>query len=717
MEEFLTMVNYQNKCYNFVGFLSTNSLHQNIFGSAKQDPFKSFEVFDLSKNYFHQLNVWTNSCRLRFMPEFISCIILIVIFNLYTYLLISNNQVMVDFSKVDSFTQFLLYLYAGWVVVLNLGTIFNLVFTSLSGRKSSIAWYQISNILMIVTTVLLFFDVENLFGKKSDGVSDAIYLIRVVIIILNNFLVWTMLISILLNFEEIGPLISLLYMMIQLLLKYLLIYAVSIICFSAIFTSIFFESSSYYSSFSRSIIELFGSFVNTFNTGGFYNYKYFGQILVMLYVTISAIMLINLLIALLTSAYDKLILEVQSSYISILISNYKKFKWNKEYGFLIFVCTPFNFFNAIFGTFLCCINNPLKRESFSNTICKIYFLFYFGVMLLFDFIYSLVLIPLCYIKGIYVSLSFNSSLEIKFVWKLLYFLKWLFLGLFFVIFCYYRDVYYKWKTVFEDIVVLESKTLYRISNFINKQEIVFFLNFIHSLSISKLEIHILFLEYLLFEDQFMTDHAARNNAKTNYLKILRNQTSNLAKIKDKETNNFLIQSVKYMEEEGNELKKNTEKRMSYIKKNLIIIEIMENFIIDDGNDIYVDIEKLKMLLPQSCNIDKNYIKKIIYTNIKLINKAINKMKKEKKVVNQYYLLNQNLNAALDLDKDIDREILKAYNNKVVEGNKAEIVDYKEKKQASENHYEKLLNIMNSIKNNIKGVLDEKSKDLESKIKS
>jgi len=714
MEEFLTMVNYQNKCYNFVGFLSTNSLHQNIFGSAKQDPFKSFDVFDLSKNYFHQLNVWTNSCRLRFMPEFLSCIILIVIFNLYTYLLISNNQVMVDFSKENSFTQFLLYLYAGWVLVLNFGTIFNLAFTSLSGRKSSIAWYQISNILMIVTTVLLFFDVENLLGKKSDGVGDAIYLIRVVIIILNNFLVWTMLISILLTFEEIGPLISLLYMMITLLLKYLLIYLVMIICFSAIFTSIFFESSSNYSTFSSSIIQLFGSFVNTFDTSGFYNYNYFGQILVMLYVTLSAIMLINLLIALLTQAYDKLILQVESSYISILISNYKKFKWDKQYGFLIFVCTPFNFFNAIFGTFLCCLNNPVKRESFSNTISKFYFLFYFAVMLIFDFLYSLVLIPLCYIKGIYVSLSFNSSLEIGFVWKLLYFLKWLFLGLFFIIFCYYRDVYYKWATVFVDIKVQESKTFFRISNFINKEEIIFFLNFIHSLSISKLEIHNLFLEYLLFEAN-ITEKDKENNARTNYVTSVKNATQSITWVKKGEMNNFLVQSVKYMDEEEN--KNNSEKTFRYIKKNLIIIEIMENFIIDDGNDINVDIEKLKMLLPQSCNIDKNYIKKIIYTNIKLINKAINKMKKEKKVVKQYYLLNKNLNAALDLDKDIDREILKAYNNKVVEGNKAEIVDYKEKKQASENHYEKLLNIMNSIKNNIKGVLDEKSKDLESKIKS
>ena len=80
------------------------------------------------------------------------------------------------------------------------------------------------------------------------------------------------------------------------------------------------------------------------------------------------------------------------------------------------------------------------------------------------------------------------------------------------------------------------------------------------------------------------------------------------------------------------------------------------------------------------------------------------------------MLNKTLNAALELDKDIDKEIAKAYNTKVLENNK-EILDKKEKKQATENHYEKLLLTMNSIKDNMKGVLDKKSKELESKIKS
>jgi len=259
----------------------------------------------------------------------------------------------------------------------------------------------------------------------------------------------------------------------------------------------------------------------------------------------------------------------------------------------------------------------------------------------------------------------------------------------------------------------DTKTINRINNFINKQEIIYFLNFIHSLNIRQLEIHNLFLEYLLFEDQVTSDESERTKVKSQYLKTLREASATVTRKTGGNAASLLIQSEKFTDAEGNVVK-NSEKKLSYTKKNIIIIEILENFLIDDGKEnIYVDIEKLKMLLPQSCNIDKNYIKKIIYTNIKLINKAVNKLKKEKKASNQYYLLNKTLNAALELDRDIDREIAKAYNTKVLENLKKEgNID-----GIGQNHYEQLLTTMNSIKHEIKTVLDTKSKELELKIKS
>jgi hypothetical protein len=45
-----------------------------------------------------------------------------------------------------------------------------------------------------------------------------------------------------------------------------------------------------------------------------------------------------------------------------------------------------------------------------------------------------------------------------------------------------------------------------------------------------------------------------------------------------------------------------------------MIQILENFLIDDGSDNYiVDIQKFKMLLPKTWHIDDRYIKRLVFT--------------------------------------------------------------------------------------------------------
>ena len=68
-------------------------------------------------------------------------------------------------------------------------------------------------------------------------------------------------------------------------------------------------------------------------------------------------------------------------------------------------------------------------------------------------------------------------------------------------------------------------------------------------------------------------------------------------------------------------------RMHYII--IRLIEILENFLIDDGTDNFiVDIEKLKMLLPKTMNINNSYIKRILHTDINSLAKAVNKLKQK-----------------------------------------------------------------------------------------
>ena len=66
-----------------------------------------------------------------------------------------------------------------------------------------------------------------------------------------------------------------------------------------------------------------------------------------------------------------------------------------------------------------------------------------------------------------------------------------------------------------------------------------------------------------------------------------------------------------------------------------------------------------MLLPLSLNIDNYYIKRLLYTDINSLNKAVNKLRSKKNLFLQYTLLNKIVQTAIRLDKGIDSEIIKS----------------------------------------------------------
>ena len=96
----------------------------------------------------------------------------------------------------------------------------------------------------------------------------------------------------------------------------------------------------------------------------------------------------------------------------------------------------------------------------------------------------------------------------------------------------------------------------------------------------------------------------------------------------------------------------------YLKRNLILIEILDNFVI---NDNIVDIVKMKMLLPQWLTISDDYYSRLVYTNILIINKAIDQLNLERYTEMQFQLMNKVKTKLLDLDSTIDKEIRKNKN--------------------------------------------------------
>jgi len=85
-------------------------------------------------------------------------------------------------------------------------------------------------------------------------------------------------------------------------LNFLIIFACWLVCCAAIFTAIFYDTNEYYESFSVSLTSLFSASLSVYSNN-FVKLEPLGSIMLSIFVIISAVMLINLLIALLTEAF------------------------------------------------------------------------------------------------------------------------------------------------------------------------------------------------------------------------------------------------------------------------------------------------------------------------------------------------------------------------------------------------------------------------------
>lgn len=672
------------------GFLAASSMHRYLDSNTKiSDPFNSFDTLDVTKNYFYQLVVWTNSCSLRYWPESLSTIFLIAIYNFFIYFLVKRGQTMNSFVYLDKDLQYLLTIYIVWVACINLNIINLIIFSIRSGRKFSLDLLGYLEITMLFSAFALlldskritkeyintdltnvFSDLTNMlvvpmsksFGvQKADFSGNASYLFRVICLAINDVLVWMRITGILLTFKDIGPLIRMIYLMSILLLKNLIIFGLYLTCCSALFTAIFNKHSDQFKDFSTTTITLIGGFINNFDTNKFDSniYQNFGALAIIVYICISGVLLINLLIALLSNVYENLNVLVDASHRSVLINFYRKYRWDEENGYMIFLTTPINIINFLVFPFSLCFAKGKNKIAFNNYICRIYYiLFYFPCIFIIFVFYSFIIIPFCYLKGIINVIGNLVNLKIKKFLKFVKIIKWIFFGIFFLIYIYFRDMFYMIKSVFYKVANKEAITN-RIKKYIKPDEVVVFLKFIHSRNSEEPnDIHSLFMDYLIFEQHVKAESDDRLKEKAEYMTKLHSAIKN---VQDKNNGKNSNSKGSIIVSLNNKKNSKFESHISsnYIKKNLIIIEILEKFLVDLGsNSGVIDIDKLKMLLPKSMNINNAYIKRLLHTDVASLNKAVNKLRSKKNLFLQYQLLNKIVQTAIRLDKEIDSEILK-----------------------------------------------------------
>ena len=124
---------------------------------------------------------------------------------------------------------------------------------------------------------------------------------------------------------------------------------------------------------------------------------------------------------------------------------------------------------------------------------------------------------------------------------------------------------------------------------------------------------------------------------------------------------------------------------------------------------------MKMILPNTVYINNDYIKRLKYTNIANIQRALNKKKKKKNAFMENKLLNKMVGAVIRLNKAFDGENVDPLQNE--EERKKNKFDLEETEDDFYTVYNSILNNMtNELKQTIKK-MEMKTKENEIKVKA
>jgi len=680
------------------------------------NPFEVFTSIDFNKTYFHQLSLYKESCSLRFYQESITTILLIVIYNLYLFFIVNYNEIMYNINELPKRDKILLIIYICWCCIIVLNIPLQIIYCRLSGkRKFSIDFWNCIEIALAISSFLTLVDTQKLFPNydefgniiPSNGKNDTAFIIKATILSINDIFVWLRITGILLTYKEFGPLIRMIYLLSIVTAKYLVIYLIILIACATIYTTLFYKASFQYQSYSITFTTLFQGYLNNSKYQYFDYYKKFGAILCIIFVIFGGLILVNMLIILLSNEYAKLSNIVSASHRSVLIKYYKRNKWDRKYGYIILLSTPINIISLLVIPIhlFCYRKNKAKKnkefkfminnenynktidhitnnnsdnsdiskmiipniedneidknnekndeakeqdELFNKIVSGIYFIiFYFPVIFIIEAFCSFFFIPFAYLAGIICSISISNKTSYKdYLYQFLLFLSWLILGLFVCIYRYFIDLYYVCTTVFKNFdkqIINEKK---RIRKSITPKEIKEFIQFIHKRDIKeKNDLFSLFRSFLIWDSE--KEDNKHDKPFSDYL-------SKVSKIGEIRIKNLGI-PLKSLNVRSNKSKTSLHfYNLRIYKRNFIIIEILQNFLIDNEYFL-VDIEKMKMILPNTININNDYIKRLIYTNISNMQRALNKKNKKKNVYMENKLLNKMVGAVIRLNKAFDGE--------------------------------------------------------------
>lgn len=197
--------------------------------------------------------------------------------------------------------------------------------------------------------------------------------------------------------RQFGPILKMIQIIIFDISRYLFVYFISICVFAVAANLLFFRDGEPYETFSRSMITMFESSLGNFNFETFSYRKYTGWAFLTIWIFFSAVILLNLLIAVLSSRYEELSPQANADYVSLMFTYYSSSRFTPVYGALVLFPVPWNAVMVPFIPFFFFKRTAYKATFYLSHLSYVVLLAF--TVLIFS-LYNLMLIPVAYIKNI-----------------------------------------------------------------------------------------------------------------------------------------------------------------------------------------------------------------------------------------------------------------------------------------------------------------------------
>ena len=228
----------------------------------------------------------------------------------------------------------------------------------------------------------------------------------------------------------LGPLVKMIENMMSDISIFMILFITQLVVFASI-GNLLFSDTDAYSNFYEALKTLFNAAMATFDFTSFdtsSKSKYIGHAFLVIFVVLNNILLLNLLIAILSSTYAQLEDKKLVLYINEILKLRPASEYDRRCSSLVSTFAPWNIIALIFTPAIMFTKDPIKLN------LALFHIEYIPVFILLFIIYligNVLILPFAYLKGIYVNLqqSWSNKVEGSLAYRWLRLGVWIVFGL------------------------------------------------------------------------------------------------------------------------------------------------------------------------------------------------------------------------------------------------------------------------------------------------